>query len=361
MRTRDGGDIFTSYLDASERLRDMPHSLKARADYADMARQFQDHLSPYVLRRDKREMREIQDFERLSGISAQDYRSFGKVEVNPLELTPGWKQAICAAEALSIAARQAEDTLAKRLRLTMGNGHGIAALLDQAVSDKDTDKEQCEADGDIAAVPTVSDLKRHQRIDWWKQMIGQSFRGGSDPLYQHPAINAAIRAIETITAQGRKVLVFGRFTLPMQALVRMLNARAMLRALDAREAWPQAVIDEEDWPAIEIAHSAIRKTAVDREALKAELARQYDALDYQRRRRRSPARRLANMPDRNPMASSMRCFRRRSEQPQAQRWPDTARPAGPCPGGCRHRGKAIGQGLGRSFHSPDRDGFAPGE
>jgi hypothetical protein len=288
MRTRDGGDIFTSYLDASERLRDMPHSLKARADYADMARQFQDHLSPYVLRRDKREMREIQDFERLSGISAQDYRSFGKVEVNPLELTPGWKQAICAAEALSIAARQAEDTLAKRLRLTMGNGHGIAALLDQAVSDKDTDKEQCEADGDIAAVPTVSDLKRHQRIDWWKQMIGQSFRGGSDPLYQHPAINAAIRAIETITAQGRKVLVFGRFTLPMQALVRMLNARAMLRALDAREAWPQAVIDEEDWPAIEIAHSAIRKTAVDREALKAELARQYDALDYQRRRQAKP-------------------------------------------------------------------------
>lgn len=50
--------------------------------------------------------------------------------------------AVCAAEALSIVACQTENVTSKRLRLTMGNYHGIAALLDQARLDPNHDKAQ---------------------------------------------------------------------------------------------------------------------------------------------------------------------------------------------------------------------------
>lgn len=74
------------------------------------------------------------------------YRKETEITVETNTLTPAWRQAVCAAEALSIVTHQADDPIAKRLRLTLGNGHGISALLDESKRDKELDRQQEEFD-----------------------------------------------------------------------------------------------------------------------------------------------------------------------------------------------------------------------
>jgi hypothetical protein len=59
------------------------------------------------------------------------HRREEEISVDLGGLCHSWKQAVCAAEALSYATDQRDDGIAKRLRLSMGSGYGIAALLDQ--------------------------------------------------------------------------------------------------------------------------------------------------------------------------------------------------------------------------------------
>ena len=117
------------------------------------------------------------------------------IAIDAASLPPAWRQAVCAAEALSFATRGSDDAVAKRLRLTLGNGHGIAALMDQLLEDAKEDKTQAEADGlglvDVAeAVVAAPRNKREQRADWWKQRMADAFREGPTPssdaaLYEH--------------------------------------------------------------------------------------------------------------------------------------------------------------------------------
>ena len=62
----------------------------------------------------------------------------------------------CAAELLSLVRRQADDPVAKRLRLTMGSGHAIASVLDQIQRDEEDDKRQAEYDKKLGANPPTN-------------------------------------------------------------------------------------------------------------------------------------------------------------------------------------------------------------
>jgi hypothetical protein len=88
--------------------------------------------------------------------------------------------------------------------------------------------------------------------------IQRAFGQHDDSLFDHPAIRAAVEAIEQETEQGGKVLVFGRFTRPLRALVELLNAREMLRRVEKKEPWPQSRVhqdaDGSEWPAVRAAH-----------------------------------------------------------------------------------------------------------
>src|SRR6266851_5601008 len=89
-----------------------------------------------------------------------------------------------------------------------------------------------------------------------------AFTQGSDSLYDHPAIKKAVEAIESATQQDEKILVFGRFTLPLRALVDLLNAREMLRRVQNKQPWPQAKVhgdpdgdaENSEWLAVRAAH-----------------------------------------------------------------------------------------------------------
>jgi superfamily II DNA or RNA helicase len=200
-------------------------SQEARDQYNHAAKEFEETLSPYVLRRDKREDPDVQLFATHSGLPINAYREEKEILVETSTLELPWRKAVCAAEALSVVTRQSADRDAKRVRLTLGNGHGIAALLDEIKRDEIEDqKQQAEDDkneeverSQIGEDP--ADAKREQRARWWLNVISRAFDDSDASLFYHPAILKCVEAIEQETRRGEKVLVFGRFTRPMKALV----------------------------------------------------------------------------------------------------------------------------------------------
>jgi hypothetical protein len=263
------------YADAVKRLRQAwRSSSEARESYKSAAARFQEVLSPYLLRRDKREDPEVRRFHRYSGLPINAYRKEIQIAVETDELSPAWRKAICAAESLSVVTRGAGDSVAKRLRLTLGNGHGIAALLDQIKrADDDHGHKQLDL-ADTQADPSedirkAADLKRRDRAEWWLNVISRAFdQGGDESLFDHPAINKAVETIESEARRGEKVLVFGRFTRPLRALVDLLNAREMLRRVHNQEPWPQSKVHGErdgdaessEWMAVRAAHRQLGST-----------------------------------------------------------------------------------------------------
>src|ERR1039458_1183272 len=98
------------YAEAIRRLRlGWRASAVLRSNYADASRQFESALSPYLIRRDKREDEDVLKFERLSGLPIHDYRRQQEVSVEFDDLSPAWRQAVCAAEALSVIEGPAVD------------------------------------------------------------------------------------------------------------------------------------------------------------------------------------------------------------------------------------------------------------
>lgn len=250
-------NAIKAYADVVKNVRLCPSSMEIRQNYEKAATGFKNQLWPYLLRRDKREDPAVMAFAKHSGLAANNYRREQEITVETTALTPAWRQAVCAAEALSLVAQQGESSGAKRLRLTIGNGHGIANVLNTNTGTDASDvmqlqyeeAEQAEdekkADAAKSAVTTeTKDSKRLQRVDWWRKTMAQAFVGRDGGLFEHPALLACVNAIESATANDEKVLVFGRFTQPMRALVDLLNAREMLRCLQTGRSWPQAKIHE---------------------------------------------------------------------------------------------------------------------
>ncbi len=285
---------ITLYADAVRKVRQCPNDMGTREAYKIAAAGFKQALCPYLLRRDKREDEFVKKFQDYSKEGFHAYRREREILVDTASLSPSWKQAVCAAEALSFVTRQSDDSVAKRLRLTLGNGHGLAALIDQTHRHEEDDKKQSEADG----VPNSSGKsdesetalpdKRLLRAQWWQKVMTQpsySADSGDSALYDHPAILAAVDAIEEVTQQGEKVLVFGRFTRPLRALVDLLNAREMLRSVDAQQAWPQSKVLAKEWAAIIAADRQLKRPGqLVQEDLNNRLDQQYKTLEQQRRK-----------------------------------------------------------------------------
>lgn len=293
-------DCIENYAAAVERIRlTWRSSPEAREHYHAAASKFQQALSPYLLRRDKRKDPTILRYVEYSKQPFDTYRQEREIIVDLGGLSLEWKKAVCAAEALSVTVRNAEDPVAKRLRLTIANGHGIAALLDQVKRNED-DEHQEEHDrqmadnGHIPALPEAkADDKRKARAQWWLNNIQTAFAQAGEPLFDHPAILAAVHAIEEATGQGEKVLVFGRFTRPLRALANLLNAREMLRRLEQGRPWPQSKvqgdregdIDTSEWPAVCAAHRQL-KSKLPLDQVDSSLNEQYKQLEVLRKKLR---------------------------------------------------------------------------
>jgi len=292
------------YVQAIRRLRlGWRTNSAVREEYRKAAAYFSNVLSPYVLRRDKREDEDVRAFARASGQSEYDYRLVREVAVELKDLSPAWHHAVCAAEALSVIREPAMDGRTKRLRLTIGNGHGLAGVIDQAFYDKEEDKRQLEeererakeeahTDAGMSVLDKSAEPPDASRPAWWTSTLREALANDPDILFNHPAILAAVRTIEEETERGEKVLVFGRFTRPMRALVRLLNARQMLKAIEQGRTWPQSKVHEDrrgpefgEWPAVRAAHLQLSST-VDLTTLDKDLEERYRRDSHQRDRQR---------------------------------------------------------------------------
>ena len=292
--------IIGQYSDAVRKLRyTWRESEESRSLFYAATGKFQDALQPYVLRRDKREDEHVQKFRQTLG-SFADYRQREEAKVEVINLPPEWKQAVCGAEALSFLAKSAEGSVAtQRLRLTLGNGHGIATFLDHAKNVTTTGAEptafdpemtpEMESDNQEFAETDQHDTKRRQRTKWWRTVVQQAFNAKDHALFDHPGIRKAVDVIERFTSpeMQEKVLVFGRFTEPMRTLTSLLNAREMLRRIyRSNLPWPQTKVHTNAWPAVRAAWDQLRDelglpTLVEDE-LDGKLAEQYDRLERSR-------------------------------------------------------------------------------
>lgn len=289
---------ISNYAKSVTRVRQCPSDKEVRKEFKDSATAFKLALNDYLLRRDKRQDPAVIKFQNASGEGYHAYRQEQEILIDTAKLSSEWKRAVCAAEALSFVVRQSDRTVAKRLRLTLGNGHGIASLIDQLQRDDKEDKKQSEEDdklsgdrgcgGNFNVTNKISDVekKRLLRVEWWKNVMTRPFvKNDGSELFDHPAILAAVEEIEAVCQREEKVLVFGRFTRPLRALVQLLNAREMLRCVDKNLLWPQSKVHENDnWNAICAAHRQLeRQGKLKREHLDDALSEQYQTLENQRR------------------------------------------------------------------------------
>ncbi|THT97718.1 type III restriction endonuclease subunit R [Lampropedia puyangensis] len=278
------------YSEAVTRIQKMPSDASALTAFRHAAAEYQTALSTYVLRRDKREVEAVKQYMQHSNNGKDDYRKVEQLGISASHCSPEWRQAICAAEALSFVARGSQDQSAKRLRLTIGNGHGISAILDEHLKgegDQLLNKPQEEENSAKSSTIESFDIKKQQRIDFWKRTLTLPFQstdsvhGDENRLFAHPAIQKAVEKIEAVCDSGEKVLVFGRFTRPMQALVRLLNARQMLRSLREGSLWPQASVHQAEVAAVQFALHEQESTDTI-EDINLKLEKQYRTLEKRR-------------------------------------------------------------------------------
>ena len=235
---------------------------EARRDFKNASANFQKALSPFLIRRDKREDKLLKEFADRSGLDFGDYRHVQEIKVKLSDLSESWLKAVCAAESLSAAARMNTNSKAQRARLTIGSGHGIATLLDHSKRTKEDAAEGFGSPTDGAIVEKKS--QRDDRVAAWLEVIESAFNDGDQSLYEHPALKACIEKVDEKTKAGEKVLIFGRFNKPLRALTHLLDAREMIRALAQDRYWPQKQVpkgegDQSRWSAVEAAYNGLRK------------------------------------------------------------------------------------------------------
>ncbi len=224
-------DTIKRYVDIVRRVQSEELDEALTEEFEAAANCFSDALRPYVLRRDKRSDPEICAFREKYG----DYRQVVDIAVSPdVEgFNHVWLRRFCAAEALSLLPHDNPRVKSARLSIAKGFGVGFGNSEDDASRDEVHSILAGSADS----------------IGFWEE----AFAAQDSDVYDHPAILAAVRKIESYTQNDEKVLVFGKFLIPMSALTRLLDAREMLRRLRDGKHWPASGLVKESIPAVSAA------------------------------------------------------------------------------------------------------------
>lgn len=225
-------DWIRGYVDDVKNIQTQELDEALTRSFEKSAKQFREALRPFVLRRDKRHDPVYRSFQEHYG----DYRVVSDLAVSPDSngFTRDWLRRFCAAEALSLLPQN--DPLIKRARISVAQGYGFGVGSDDTVEPENTNEVDSINSNHLSDTP---------HSIWLEALI-------SNPasIYDHPAILEATRLIESYIEQGEKVLVFGKFTKPLNALTRLLDAREMLRRLEKGLHWPASLVHENDKPAV---------------------------------------------------------------------------------------------------------------
>lgn len=220
------------YVDVVQRIQIEVLDESLVTDFEAKALAFEKALGPYVLRRDKRDDPIFEKY-------IQTYRRVEVCRVDPRatqtrDVSREWLRRMAAAEALSLLPDSSLQE--KRQRIQLAQGLGLVGHSTEA----DEDEIQ------------ISNERENQQGNfrhgfngpsefWIEAAISRKTAG----IYTHPSILEAVRLIESYALKGEKVLVFGVFIKPLQALTRLLDARAILRSIEEGGEWPSEVLHKD--------------------------------------------------------------------------------------------------------------------
>jgi SNF2 family DNA or RNA helicase len=231
---------INDYVDVVRRIQIEVLDESLVTDFEAKARAFETALRPYVLRRDKRDDPIFEKY-------IQTYRRVEICRVDPratqtTDVSREWLRRMAAAEALSLLPDSSLQE--KRQRIQLAQGLGLVGHSTEADEDQLQKSSEC---------PDQQESNRtsfNGPSDFW---IEAAMSRKTEEIYTHPSILEAVRLIESYALKGEKVLVFGVFIKPLQALARLLDARAILRTLEEGGEWPSSTIDEDAVDAIDAA------------------------------------------------------------------------------------------------------------
>lgn len=217
------------YVRIVERLQVEEIDEKLTEEFEKAAYALRKNLRKYVIRRDKRSDPDLKDY--VTRYREVDIR-FAEPSKGTGNVTQDWLRRFAAFEALSQLPNAGTELKRKRISLAQGFGFDTSST---GEAEKPAASGQVEKSEDTA-VPKGSTL------EFWCDQIGNEI--DEDEIYTHPAILKAVETIEDYTNKGEKVLVFGRFTKPLAALTRLLDAREMLRCLNSGRSrhWPGSTV-----------------------------------------------------------------------------------------------------------------------
>ncbi|AGT11511.1 C-terminal helicase domain-containing protein [Paracoccus aminophilus] len=247
-KAKSCGKESEQFLAAAKAVQLLPGPATADA-FRIAAEEFQKQLSPWVLRRRKAVAGNDSVLERFIRDHGPDYRDRSQritAEVAGKE----WSVAMMAVEALSLMPATGLAPQ-KRLRLALARGFSLASAFNAAEKPekgdwRDSDEQTLSAPGRDPVI-NQQEKRRRERAGFWLDRLKPA---AANP-YAHPALLAAVRAIEEITTHAEapeKVLVFGIFTQAMRRLTDLLNAREMIRRLMVFSCNPDAPFKTWHWP-----------------------------------------------------------------------------------------------------------------
>ncbi len=212
---------FTASL---TRAQTRPDEADALDRLATDSRGFQGALSPFVTRRRRINQTEMKELLPAGLTGAHPHRRLEVCSIEIGQLSNDWRKMVLALEAQGLASK----------------GVGKLALASKQTDIRYSSGLECEFDLATHLDSEPVDRKEQRVLAWAALQKRQSERLTSQTgqwLWSHPRIVHAANRLEELcqfegTNPTEKVLVFGKFTAPMQALVHTLNARHILRVLD---------------------------------------------------------------------------------------------------------------------------------
>lgn len=220
--------VIDTFAENLEKARVLPTSPEMIDRLIKSAIDFETALSNFVIRRRRINQKEMQFYFDGPMKEANPHRKQVKVPISFSYLSERWRRAVLSLEGQGLAGKGL-SVLSMRERLI--DTRYASGLMTFDVSD-DYAEQNIESD--------QANSKMNRFIFWKKAaclLAGKE--DGSSGLMEHPRIQAAADHIELNLnlADGsrenrEKYLVFGRFTAPMTALRKELNARYVLRCID---------------------------------------------------------------------------------------------------------------------------------
>ena len=212
--------MFSEKLDKANAA---PENTKTVKNLIEAAKILHGDLKNYVVRRRRTNQNEYKNL--ISQLpdkgGCHPHRELNPVNVKTDDLSGDWKSIVLCMEGISCAAKKSDASYRDKLLRC----HYAAGMLNMKQGDALRDLNNA------INRERKQDAAKAGRLDYWKAKLAQ-YEENDLFLLEHPRIQTTADHIEAVCRKGEKVLVFGTFIEPMEALRNELNYRHILQRME---------------------------------------------------------------------------------------------------------------------------------